>query len=195
MYASKPLLAALLLALAASAPGLAAEKKPDPGKEQIRRLQQAQHKLEQEKAQLAEEKSALEAELGTARKKADTEARRAAQLQRELAAVRTARDDLAARLADSEAALQKTSAQRQAAEDEGKRLQSLLGGEQQRHAACVTRNQELHKLGVAVLERYEKKTCLDSALQREPFTGLKRIDVDNAVEDLRDQLDSQRIGS
>jgi len=195
MCASRLLLAALLLALTGSAPVVAAEKKPDPGKEQMRRLQQAQHKLEQEKAQLAEEKTALEAELGTIRKKAEAEARRAAQLQREVAAVRTARDDLAVRLAETEAALQKTNAQRQAAEDEGKRLQARLGGEQQQHAACVARNQELHKVGVAVLERYEKKTCLDSTLQREPLTGLKRIDVENAVEDLRDQLDRQRIGS
>jgi hypothetical protein len=42
---------------------------------------------------------------------------------------------------------------------------------------------------------YEKKSCFDSSLQREPFTGLKRVEIENAIEDMREKLDSSRSGS
>jgi len=53
----------------------------------------------------------------------------------------------------------------------------------------------LRKVGGEVLELYEKKSCLVSVLQSEPFTGLKRVEIENAVEDLRDKLDGLRSGS
>jgi hypothetical protein len=60
---------------------------------------------------------------------------------------------------------------------------------------CTERGQELRKTSNEVLDLYEKKTCKDSTLQGEPFTGLKRVEIENAVEDMRDKLDSQRVGS
>ena len=74
MCASKTKLVALLLAAAfAATPALAAEKKSDPNKGEVRRLQQVQRQLEQEKNQLAEQKAAAETELGAVRKKVDGE--------------------------------------------------------------------------------------------------------------------------
>ena len=196
MFVSKrDLLILAGLAAAVAMPAQAAEKKADPNKEQVRRLQQAQRKLEQEKTLLAQEKAAVESELEEARRKADAEARRAAGFGRELAGLRKTKDDLAGKLAETEAELRKTQEAQKTAEGEGQRLQAALAGEKQQHAACVNRNQELHKVGSEVLERYRAKSCSDSLLQAEPFTGLKRIQIENAVEDLQERLDSQKLGS
>lgn len=201
MCASKSLLlsvflaAAVLVAAMQVSPAFAAEKKADPNKEQVRRLQQAQRQLEQEKAQLAESKAAVEAELTEARKKAEAEARRAVNLSRELGTLKTARDAVVVKLTETEAELRRTQELQGAAETEGKRLQSALATEKQQHLAAVERNQEMHKVSDEVLALYEKKSCFDSAFQREPFTALKRVEIENAVEDLRDKLDSQRSGS
>lgn len=201
MCASKsPLLsvlvaAAVLVVIMLTSPAFAAEKKADPNKGEVRRLQQAQRQLTQEKNQLAEEKAAVEAELGEARKKAEAESRRAAALNRELGAMRSAREAVEAKLAATEVELRKTQEGQRSAEAEGKRLQYALTSEKQQHHACVESGKALHKVSGEVLELYEKKSCLDSALQREPFTGLKRVEVENAIEDLRDKLDSRRSGS
>ena len=196
MCASKTKLSALFLAAAlAATPAFAAEKKADPNKGEVRRLQQMQRQLEREKTELAEQKAAAESELGDVRKKVDGESRRAAALSRDVGALRAARDATAAKLAETETELRKTQEAQRAAEAEGKRLQAALAAEKQQLQVCTERGQELRKVSNQVLDLYEKKSCLDSSLQREPFTGLKRVEIENAVEDMREKLDSQRAGS
>ncbi len=196
MYASKTKLAAMLLAAAfVATPALAAEKKADPNKGEVRRLQQAQRQLEQEKNQLAEQKAAAESELGEVRKKVDGEARRAAALSREVSTLRSEREATAAKLTETEAELRKTQEAQRAAEAEGKRLQAALAAEKQQLATCTERSQELRKVSNEILGLYEKKSCFDNSLQREPFTGLKRVEIENAIEDMREKLDTPRAGS
>ncbi|MDP3538830.1 MAG: hypothetical protein Q8S26_09015 [Azonexus sp.] len=201
MSASKsPLLSVLLAAIVLavvilSSPAFAAEKKADPGKAEVRRLQQAQRQLTLEKDQLEDQKAAVEAELGEVKKKADGEARRASSLNRELGALRSARDAATARLAETEAELRKTQEAQRAAEAESKRLQNALALEKQQHVSCVESGKALRQVSGEVLELYESKSCFTTTLQREPLTGLKRVEVENAIEDLREKLDSQRTGS
>ena len=196
MYASKTTVLVLTLVAAfAAVPTAAAEKKADPSKGEVRRLQQVQRQLEQEKSQLADQKAAAESELGEVRKRVDGEARRAAALSRDVSAMRAARDAATAKLTETEAELRKTQESQRAAEAEGKRLQAALAAEKQLHATCTERGQALHKASNEVLDLYEKKSCMDSGMQREPFTGLKRVEIENAIEDMRDKLDASRSGS
>lgn len=197
MYASKRLLmAGLLIALTTGFQAHSADnKKADPNKEQVKRLQQAQRKLEQEKVLLAQEKANVEAERDAARKKAEGEGMRAAGLSREVRDLRKAREDLAVRLSDTETELVKSREQLRQLESEGKRLQGTLTGEKQAHASCVARNREMHQAGMDLVEKYRAKTCSDGVLQHEPFTGLKRVEIENTAEDMKDRLDSHKIGS
>ena len=185
----------LLAAAFAATPALSAEKKADPNKGEVRRLQQVQRQLEQEKNQLAEQKAAAESELGEVRKKVDGEARRAAALSREGSTLRSEREATAAKLTETEAELRKTQEAQRAAEAEGKRLQAALAAETLQLATCTVRGQELRKVSNEILGLYEKKSCFDSSLQREPFTGLKRVEIENAIEDMREKLDTPRAGS
>lgn len=195
MCASKSYACLLLASILVLGPAWAAEKKADPGKEQVKRLQQAQRKLEQEKNELLAQKTAVEGELGEIRKKVEGEARRAASLGREVVALRLARDELAVKQQATDGELRKTQEALRAAEGENRRLQAGLSEEKQQRLACIEEGKALRKVGNDVLRLYEQKSCLDSTLQREPFTGLKRIEIENAVEDLRDRLEAPGAGS
>jgi chromosome segregation ATPase len=196
MSASKAcLLASVMLAVALTPTSArAAEKKADPNKEQIRRLLLSQRKLEQEKVILAQEKDAVAAELGEVKRKVEGEARRVANLRKELDTQRAEKEAVARKLAETEAALQKLLEQQRATETERKRLDTLAAQQNQSIAGCEAKNEKLHQHGVELLERYQQKGCFDAALQADPFTGLKRVEIENFVEDNREKLDEQKLG-
>lgn len=192
------LTATLIAAFFVLSPVHAAEKKADPDKQQIRRLQQVQKRLEQEKSVIA-------GELDAEKKKVEEEAARAESLAAEAGGLRSARDAARAKVAATEAKLKEALAeivrakeqgetqQRQAAAEKKKLEQELAAGKQQ-YAACVKRDEDLRKTSTTVLELYEKKTCADGFLQNEPFTGIKRVEIENNVEDLREKLEAPGAG-
>lgn len=202
MFASKSIgfTASLLAALLMVAPVVAAEKKPDPAREQARRMQQMQRKLEQEKSQLAQEKSAAETKLkevedklGEAHRKSALAGRHAATLEKELETQRGEKEKLAGQLAETEKRLADISDKLRKEEGERKRLEALAAQQKQSIAQCEGLNAKLHDEGVALLDRYRKKSCFDAALQDEPFTGLKQVEIENFIEDSRDKLDDLRL--
>ena len=58
---------------------------------------------------------------------------------------------------------------------------------------CAERNVQLAGIANEALDRYQKKGCFGALAQAEPFTGLKRIEVENAVDDYRQQIDSLKV--
>lgn len=201
MCASKTARAVLALVAAAllAGPAVAAEKKSDPAREQMRRLQQANYKLEQEKAQLAREKTEIEAQfkeaegrVGAAQGRAAGANRRVAALEQNLEALRTEKEALAARLAASEKQLAETTGQLRTEAGERRRLEALAAQQTQSLGQCESLNAKMHAEGLALLDKYRSKSCFDAALQGEPFTGLKQVEIENFVEDSHDKLDVLR---
>ena len=58
---------------------------------------------------------------------------------------------------------------------------------------CAQKNVQLAGIANEALDRYEKKGCFGALAQAEPFTGLKRIEVENAVEEYRQKVDSLQV--
>ncbi|MBL8200207.1 MAG: hypothetical protein JNK40_04470 [Chromatiales bacterium] len=58
---------------------------------------------------------------------------------------------------------------------------------------CAQRNVQLAGIANEALDRYEKKGCFGALAQAEPFTGLKRIEVENAVEEYRQKVDALQV--
>lgn len=177
-------------------------KSNDREQTQLRRLQQTVRKLEQEKAQLEEEKSQLEqqksqldAQLQQAGERLDERHRdqqalteRTAVLERELAQSRSQNASLTQSVAETQQALQhSTTAARQ--------LDETLATQRAAFSACAARNDKLHGYGVELLERYEKKSCSDALLQADPFTQLKRAEIESLKEEYRDKLDEQKLNT
>lgn len=171
------------------------------GNDPTRRLQQQLRHAEQEKGKLAREKAdaegrvqALQDQLAASGQKVEGAQRRAGQLAKELAAVKA---DLGERLAQTQRRLDE--AERTAALDRHRcEADRASWGEisRQQLAAlgnCRQRNQGMYRLGNELLERYEAKSCLDASLQAEPFTGLKRAQIEKWAEEEREKLDREEI--
>jgi chromosome segregation ATPase len=190
-------IALALLAVTLALPAAAVEKKADPAKEQLRRMQLTQRKMEQEKAQLTQEKTELDGKLKEVEGKLDETrsqaARKTARLEKELAAVQADKEALTTRLSATEQRLAKLTELQLSTDAERKRLDVLSTQLKQSLTACEAKNETLHQQGVELLERYERKNCVDAMLQSEPFTGLKRVEMENFVEDHREKLDEHKL--
>jgi len=53
----------------------------------------------------------------------------------------------------------------------------------------------MYKLGNDLLNKYEEKSCFSSVLQAEPFTGLKRAQIEKMIEEDREKLDKDQLPS
>jgi hypothetical protein len=60
-------------------------------------------------------------------------------------------------------------------------------------AGCSERNARMYKLGNDLLDKYEEKSCFTSVLQAEPFTGLRRAQIEKMVEEEREKLDKDEL--
>ena len=60
-------------------------------------------------------------------------------------------------------------------------------------AASRERNERMYRLGFELIDRYENKGVWTSALQAEPFTGLKRAQIEKMAEEDRDKFDKERL--
>jgi predicted site-specific integrase-resolvase len=58
---------------------------------------------------------------------------------------------------------------------------------------CAQKNVQLAGIATEALDRYEKKGCFGALAQAEPFTGLKRAEVENAVEEYRQRIDALQV--
>ena len=50
-------------------------------------------------------------------------------------------------------------------------------------------------LGREMMARYRDKTCMDALKQAEPFTGVRKVEVENLLEAWRDQIDAQTVAA
>jgi peptidoglycan hydrolase CwlO-like protein len=186
-----------IIALAVG-PSFAADK---PAKDPSKRLQQQLRQAEQEKAQLNQKVAEAESQLkdvqeksAATKRQADEASGRAARLNKELDSLRSQsaaeKDALTAKLAETErklADLKVTyAAEKQQLEGNVARQRTALAG-------CSERNARMYKLGNDLLDKYEEKSCMTSVLQAEPFTGLKRAQIEKFVEDEREKLDKDEL--
>ncbi|RBP43621.1 hypothetical protein DES53_10519 [Roseimicrobium gellanilyticum] len=64
---------------------------------------------------------------------------------------------------------------------------------ERRVAEQQVKNQELHKLGLEILTRYEKFGLGTAIVRREPFTGIARVKFETLIQDYSDKLADGRI--
>jgi chromosome segregation ATPase len=200
----------LLLAGLATAPAWAANESRE--KQMLRRLQQqvqqteqARVQAEQEKATALADKDAAERELeklgATKRQLASANAARG-KLDGELKSAQTELETLKARLAETEKqladslALQRATADKLAqAESANKLSMQQMTNNRQDLKTCREHNTRLYTLGRELSVKYRDKSCQDALAQAEPFTGLKKIEVENLMETWRDQLDRDKLSA
>jgi hypothetical protein len=80
-------------------------------------------------------------------------------------------------------------------EAERAKLAEQVTGLDQRAGACVAKNLELFNVASDILGRYAAMDLGDVLAAREPFIGLKRVELQNLVQDYQDKLLDQKVST
>ncbi len=72
-------------------------------------------------------------------------------------------------------------------------LEASLQRQVQNFSICYENNRRLYDINHELLDRYENKGFGDVLKQREPFTGVAKVDLENLVQDYRYRLDDLKI--
>lgn len=59
---------------------------------------------------------------------------------------------------------------------------------------CFDNNNKLYEINKEMLSLYQNKGAVDSFLQKEPFTGLKQVEIENLVQDYQYKMDDLSLG-
>ena len=59
--------------------------------------------------------------------------------------------------------------------------------------SCETKNKKLYQYQVELINRAQNRGSLDALLEREPLTQLKRVEIENLLEEYRDKIDNEQI--
>lgn len=198
-------LAALLMTFVLSAGAVAQE---------TRRSGDASGRLQAAVQQLTGEKAALQAENNQLKEQL-------AKLDKESKELQSARDDLQRRagvaenkVSRAETSEQSTSSRLQAAEArlnevvgkyrelaetlrkveaDGAALSAKASRDSQALKSCAQKNVDLATVANEALDHYEKKGCFTSLAQKEPFTQIKRAQIENAVQESRERIEALKV--
>ncbi|MHB1188775.1 hypothetical protein [Thiobacillus sp.] len=200
----------LLIAVTAAAPVWAANESREKQmlrrmQQQVQQLDQARAQAEQEKATALADKENLQHELNKLKAiKGQLAGERLARsrAEREMKALQAEQEALKTRLAETEAKLADSQARQRATvdtlaqtESAKKQTETQLVGTRQDLKQCQTHNGRLYGLGREMMQKYRDKSCQDALAQAEPFTGLKKVEVENLLETWRDQFDRERLST
>ena len=201
----------LTLIALSSLPAHADDAKVSKEREALRRAQSAlrtateqQQSLQADKAQLQQEKDKLEKSLSaargqeqgnTARLKAATQ--RVEALEAELQASKQAQQTLLASSQTHEQELQQQllATRRESAEhlQSARALTALLEHSTQALADAEAKNHKLYAVGQELIQRYLGRSTVDVATLGDPFLGLSAVKLEDQAEQMRSQLEAQRI--
>ncbi|MBK7665145.1 MAG: hypothetical protein IPJ21_16680 [Sterolibacteriaceae bacterium] len=209
---------AVLVVLAVANPlppaAVAADRRADAMREQVRRVQQAQRKAEADRAALEQEKESLQKDKLAAEQALKKSSAESAAIRRTLAGSRQQEESLrqeieAARkesrmltdkladankhLAETATALHATEQKLAATEGERGALTASLDDQRAATQSCEAKNLKLYEYGRDMLERYQSKGMWATLAQKEPFTGIGRVEIENLLEEYREKLANQRV--
>lgn len=200
---------ALMVCMASLAPHAEASDKKTASREReaLRRVQQQLSQVqgqldavEQEKARLAADLEQAQASsktaegqvaslrqgLGTSKQQLVAATRELTQTKEELATTSQRLADTQKILADTTQALQQTQAEK-------RDLEALKSRHERDIASCERKNLALYGVGRSLMDRFEHKTCGEILAEKEPFSGLKKVETENLLEEYRDKLDDQKL--
>ncbi len=198
---------ALLMVLSLLALAASAQEARRPGGDATARLQQQMQQLageraalQAENAKLKEQVSKLEKDAKALRTEKDALSRRAGAAESKVSRAEAGQQSVSSRLESSETRLNEVvgkykelAEQLRQVEAERSALAQQAAGDAQGLKGCAQKNVQLAGVANEALDRYEKKGCFGALAQAEPFTRLKRVEVENAVEDYREQVESLKV--
>lgn len=74
-------------------------------------------------------------------------------------------------------------------------LETRLQTQVENFSVCYGNNRRLLDINRELLAQYENKGVFDAVRQKEPFTGIKEVEIENLVQDYRYKLDDLSVGA
>jgi hypothetical protein len=62
-----------------------------------------------------------------------------------------------------------------------------------RYNQCAENNARLHVIGEELIDRYQKKGVMGTLMEKEPFTQVKKVELEKLVQDYKDKIDQQKL--
>jgi len=156
-------------------------------------LQAENAKLKQELEQLKKELQKSGAEKVAAENRAKALTANAArgessskQAEEQLERNRAQMQELVAKFRETAGTLRDVEADRDSAK-------SQLAAQEREFKTCVDRNAALYNLNAEVLDRMENRGFWSSIAEREPFTKLKRVELENLIDDYKYRADELKL--
>jgi septal ring factor EnvC (AmiA/AmiB activator) len=155
--------------------------------------------LEDQNAQLTAKQAAAERDKIDFTQKAAAADKELGELRQQTAADKTALEQASAAQKQQGDSIAKWQASyNQAAEaartrdGDAKRLDAVVGKLRPQMQSCEAKNAELYKIGEEILGLYDKKGFLD-LVAGEPVTKLKRVELENTMQDYEDKMRDNEI--
>lgn len=199
----------LILAMLLALPAGAADK-DKAAKQQEKRMrqmvqqaqaekQELQTKFDQESAKLKQETEAEQAKNANLQSSVASANRKNVALNADLDKLRQDKSKLEgeleamrAKLANSEEQLGTARELIRKGDAERTAMQATIVKKQQQVNASQEKNARLHDFGLQLVKIYEKPSTYDKVMRDEKFTQLKRVEMENILQDYRDKLDDAR---
>jgi chromosome segregation ATPase len=190
-------LAAVCLAAAALAPSAAVADAASEARlrDALRAATTQLRALEDEKGRWQASEATLQKEIEVLRKKPPPKEgsdRKAADLQRKLSEQADGASQLRASLDQCQAASRNAADAARALETERSRLATEATQLQARLADGEARNGRMYRVGKEILDWIDEMGPGEAYAAREPFLGLKRVELENIAQDYRDKLQEQK---
>ncbi len=156
--------------------------------------------VEKEKSSLQDDKEKLTKQVGSAKTQVKSESSRSQQLQMALDAEVIEKTNLQAQKTDLEKRFTELNTKLVGTENvltqsHADRSQALstLNLRDAQVASCESKNVKLYQHGRDLIDQCRDRSAMDSVLRMERFTGIKRVEIENLLEEYRDRLDAQRV--
>lgn len=200
-------MALFIFPMSPTAPAWSADKKETRQREAQRRTQQAikqaqakTAELEQANTELGNKLKEQEQRVNEAQQNLDGFSRKNKRLTEDYAKEQGKAADLEARLKEAESNLRQTRtelAEVSALQLETQRQFKTIASEKTALdatlAICSSKNEQLYQFGRELINHVERPEGFTSILRAEPFTQIKRVELENIFQDYRDNLDQNRI--
>lgn len=64
----------------------------------------------------------------------------------------------------------------------------------EKYDKCADANSRLYEIGEELIKRYEGKGVVSKLIEKEPFTQIKRVELEKTAQEYRDRISQQKIG-
>ena len=198
----------------------AAEKKDKAARRQALMMQKMKQDMEAEKAsmqaQFEAQKKTLEEQLlakNTEFEQVDKELastqRKAKNLSAELSKTQAEKTAVETKLSDTQASLESTKntltelqgvhtqalADLKFNDNQRKTISTNLADTTKQLNTCAAKNAKLHQFGTELIQIYDKPSHYDAVMRKEKFFQLKRVELENILQNQQDKLDEQRFSA